>query len=311
MNAIFKNSNYRRKIDGNESMLWILLLRIEGYYYLCRSFLPEINAYSYMNFTLSQVPERSQKPRTKGLTMVMDKGLSVRETEDMLSIASPYIDIVKLGWATSFVSPNLNEKLAIYKSANIPVYFGGTLFEAFVVRNQFDDYRKLLDKYQLSHAEVSDGSIEMPQDVKCEYIHTLSQQVTVLSEVGSKDENKIIPPYKWIQLIKSELQAGAWKVIGEARESGNVGLFRASGEVRQGLVEEILTEIAFEDMIWEAPQKSQQVWFVKLLGANVNLGNIAPSELIPLETIRLGLRGDTFNHFLNTKTKQKWKIDSK
>jgi len=274
-------------------------------------FLPEINAYSYMNFTLSQVPERSQKPRTKGLTMVMDKGLSVRETEDMLSIASPYIDIVKLGWATSFVSPNLDEKLAIYKSANIPVYFGGTLFEAFVVRNQFEDYRKLLDKYQLTHAEVSDGSIEMPQDVKCEYIHTLSKQVTVLSEVGSKDENKIIPPYKWIQLIKSELQAGAWKVIGEARESGNVGLFRASGEVRQGLVEEILTEIAFEDMIWEAPQKSQQVWFVKLLGANVNLGNIAPSELIPLETIRLGLRGDTFNHFLNTKTKQKWKIDSK
>ncbi len=274
-------------------------------------FLPEINAYSYMNFTLSQVPERSQKPRTKGLTMVMDKGLSVREAEDMLSTASPYIDIVKLGWATSFVSPNLNEKLAVYKNANIPVYFGGTLFEAFVVRNQFDDYRKLLDKYQLTHAEVSDGSIEMPQDIKCEYIHKLSQQVTVLSEVGSKDENKIIPPYKWIQLIKSELQAGAWKVIGEARESGNVGLFRASGEVRQGLVEEILTEIAFEDMIWEAPQKSQQVWFVKLLGANVNLGNIAPSELIPLETIRLGLRGDTFNHFLNTKTKQKWKIDSK
>jgi phosphosulfolactate synthase len=274
-------------------------------------FLPEINAYSYMNFTLSQVPDRSQKPRKKGLTMVMDKGLSVRETEDMLSIASPYIDIVKLGWATSYVSPNLDEKLAVYKSANIPVYFGGTLFEAFVVRNQFEDFRKLLDKYQLTHAEVSDGSIEMPQDVKCEYIHTLSKQVTVLSEVGSKDENKIIPPYKWIQLIKSELQAGAWKVIGEARESGNVGLFRASGEVRQGLVEEILTEIKFEDMIWEAPQKSQQVWFVKLLGADVNLGNIAPSELIPLETIRLGLRGDTFNHFLNHKTRQKWKIDSK
>ena len=160
-----------------------------------------------MNFTLSQVPNRSEKPREKGITMVMDKGLSVRETEDMLSIAAPYIDIVKLGWATSFVSPNLNEKLAVYKNANIPVYFGGTLFEAFVVRNQFDDYRKLLDKYELKYAEVSDGSIEMAQDVKCEYIRTLAQQVTVLSEVGSKDENKIIPPYKWIQLIKSEL---AW-----------------------------------------------------------------------------------------------------
>ncbi|WP_025763153.1 phosphosulfolactate synthase [Dyadobacter tibetensis] len=262
-----------------------------------------------MNFTLSQVPERSVQPRESGITMVMDKGLSVRQVEDMISSAAPYIDIVKLGWATSFVSPNLEEKLAVYKSANIPVYFGGTLFEAFVVRNQFDDYRKLLDKYDLAYAEVSDGSIELPMEKKCEFIHTLSKQVTVLSEVGSKDENKIIPPYKWIELIKSELEAGAWKVIGEARESGNVGLFRASGEVRQGLVEEILTQIPFDRMLWEAPQKSQQVWFVKLLGANVNLGNIAPNELIPLETIRLGLRGDTFNHFLNAKTKQKWKID--
>ncbi len=262
-----------------------------------------------MNFTLSQIPERAQKPRERGLTMVMDKGLSVRQVEDMISTSEPYIDIVKLGWATSFVSPHLNEKLAVYKEANIPVYFGGTLFEAFLVRGQFDDYRKLLDKYDLKFAEVSDGSIEIDQDLKCEYIHTLAKQVTVLSEVGSKDENKIIPPYKWIKLIKSELEAGSWKVIGEARESGNVGLFRASGEVRQGLVEEILSEIPFESMLWEAPQKAQQDWFVKLLGANVNLGNIAPAELIPLETIRLGLRGDTFNHFLDDETKQKWKID--
>ncbi len=262
-----------------------------------------------MNFTLSQIPDRALKPRDRGLTMVMDKGLSVRQVEDMISVSEPYIDIVKLGWATSYVSPHLDEKLAVYKEANIPVYFGGTLFEAFIVRNQFDEYRKLLDKYDLKFAEVSDGSIELAQDKKCEYIHTLSKQVTVLSEVGSKDENKVIPPYKWIELIKSELQAGSWKVIGEARESGNVGLFRASGEVRQGLVEEILTQIPFDSMLWEAPQKSQQVWFVKLLGANVNLGNIAPTELIPLETIRLGLRGDTFNHFLDAETKQEWKIE--
>jgi phosphosulfolactate synthase len=274
-------------------------------------FFKDLKEYPNMNFTLSQIPSRSEKPREKGITMVMDKGLSIRETEDMISSASAFIDIVKLGWATSYVTSNLVEKLAVYKNAGIPVYFGGTLFEAFVVRNQFDDYRKLLDKYDLKFAEVSDGSIEMAQDVKCEYIRTLAQQVTVLSEVGSKDENKIIPPYKWIQLIQSELDAGAWKVIGEARESGNVGLFRASGEVRQGLVEEILSQVPSDKMLWEAPQKSQQVWFVKLLGANVNLGNIAPSELIPLETIRLGLRGDTFNHFLNAKTKQKWKIDSK
>ena len=251
-----------------------------------------------MNYTLTQIPERTGKPRQSGLTMVMDKGLSMREVEDLLSTSADYIDIVKLGWATSFVTPNLQQKLDIYKEAGIPTYFGGTLFEAFVVRKQFDDYRKLLDKYQMQYAEVSDGSIDMTQDDKCGYIRQLAKQVTVLSEVGSKDEAKIIPPYKWIQLMQAELAAGAWKVIGEAREGGNVGLFRSSGEVRQGLVEEILTQIPFESIIWEAPQKAQQVWFVKLLGANVNLGNIAPHEVIPLETIRLGLRGDTFMHFL-------------
>ncbi|GAB3975117.1 phosphosulfolactate synthase [Spirosoma terrae] len=252
-----------------------------------------------MNYTLTQLPERTSKPRQSGLTMVMDKGLSIREVEDFLSTSADHADIIKLGWATSFVTPNLKDKLAVYRSANLPVYFGGTLFEAFVVRNQFDDYRKLLDKYGMEYAEVSDGSIEMAQDEKCEYISKLATQVTVLSEVGSKDEAKIIPPYKWIQLMKAELQAGAWKVIGEAREGGTVGLFRSSGEVRQGLVEEILTQVPFESILWEAPQKEQQVWFVKLLGANVNLGNIAPHEVIPLETIRLGLRGDTFMHFLD------------
>ncbi|MFD2569360.1 phosphosulfolactate synthase [Spirosoma soli] len=252
-----------------------------------------------MNYTLTQLPERTAKPRHSGLTMVMDKGLSLREVEDFLSTSAEYVDIVKLGWATSFVTPHLKEKLAIYREAGIPVYFGGTLFEAFIVRNQFEDYRKLLDQYSMQYAEVSDGSIDMNQDEKCEYIRQLATQVTVLSEVGSKDEAKIIPPYKWIQLMRAELEAGAWKVIGEAREGGTVGLFRSSGEVRQGLVEEILTQIPFESILWEAPQKEQQVWFVKLLGANVNVGNIAPHEVIPLETIRLGLRGDTFTHFLD------------
>lgn len=251
-----------------------------------------------MNYTLTQIPERTVKPRQSGLTMVMDKGLSLRQTEDFLSVAADYTDLVKLGWATSYVTPQLREKLKVYQDAGVPVYFGGTLFEAFVIRNQFDAYRRLIDDFGLEYAEVSDGSLDMNQDQKCEYIRQLAEQVTVLSEVGSKDEAKIIPPYKWIRLIKSELQAGAWKVIGEAREGGNVGLFRASGEVRQGLVEEILTEVDAEQIIWEAPQKSQQVWFVKLCGANVNLGNIAPEEVISVETIRLGLRGDTFTHFL-------------
>lgn len=231
--------------------------------------------------------------------MAMDKGLSIREVEDFLEVAGDYVDIVKLGWATSYVTPNLKKKLDVYRAAGIPTYFGGTLFEAFIVRNQFDDYRRVLDKYEMTFAEVSDGSIEMPHEEKCEYITKLSEQVTVLSEVGSKDAEKIIPPYMWIKLMKAELEAGAWKVIGEAREGGNVGLFRSTGEVRSGLVEEILTQIPFEKILWEAPQKAQQVWFIKLLGANVNLGNIAPSEVIPLETIRLGLRGDTFDHFLD------------
>lgn len=254
-----------------------------------------------MNYTLRQVPERTLKPRVYGYTMAMDKGLSLREVEDFISVAGDYVDIVKLGWGTSFVTPNLQEKIKIYHDANIPVYFGGTLFEAFAVRNQFDDYRKILDKYGVSFAEVSDGSVDMEHDQKCEYIRKLAEQVTVLSEVGSKDAAKIMPPYKWIELMQAELDAGAWKVIGEAREGGNVGLFRSSGEVRSGLVEEILTKIPFEKIIWEAPQKEQQVWFIKLLGANVNVGNIAPNEVIPLETIRLGLRGDTFNHFLEQK----------
>lgn len=261
-----------------------------------------------MNYSLSQVPERTVQPRNEGLTMVMDKGLSIRETEDMLSISSNHIDIVKLGWATSFVTPNVHEKLAVYKSANIPVYFGGTLFEAFVVRGQFEDYMRVLDKFGLELAEVSDGSITLPHEEKCHYITELAKRGKVLSEVGSKDAEKIFAPYKWIEMMKAELAAGAWKVIGEAREGGNIGLYRSSGEVRQGLVDEIIHAISAENIIWEAPQKSQQVYFVKLVGTNVNLGNIAPNEIIPLETIRLGLRGDTFATFLNDEVKQKYKL---
>lgn len=252
-----------------------------------------------MNYTLSKIPARTSKPRQEGLTMVMDKGMSTREVEDLLEVSGQHFDIVKMGWATSYVTPNLKEKIELYHKNDIPVYLGGTLFEAFIARGQFKDYVDVLKKYDLKYAEVSDGSIELDHQIKCDYINKLAQHVTVLSEVGSKDAAKIIPPYKWIEQMQTELDAGAWKVIGEAREGGNVGLFRDSGEVRQGLVEEILTKIPNEKIIWEAPQKAQQVWFIKLLGANVNLGNISPNEVIPLETIRLGLRGDTFNLFLN------------
>ncbi|GGE98215.1 phosphosulfolactate synthase [Hymenobacter cavernae] len=252
-----------------------------------------------MNYHLNDLPERTSKPREQGYTMVMDKGLSIRETEDFLEVGAPYADIVKLGWATSYVTPNLKRKLEVYKAAGVPVYFGGTLFEAFIIRNQFDDYRRLLSEFGMEYAEVSDGSLDLNHDQKLEYIRTLSKEVKVLSEVGSKDAEKIIPPYKWISQMQTELEAGAIKVIGEAREAGNVGLFRSTGEVRSGLVEEILTKVPVEKILWEAPQKAQQVWFIKLLGANVNLGNIAPNEVVSLETIRLGLRGDTFTHFLD------------
>ncbi|MCE2787115.1 MAG: phosphosulfolactate synthase [Bacteroidota bacterium] len=251
------------------------------------------------NFKLKQIPDRTTKPRDNGITMVMDKGLGLHEIENFLSVCDNSVDIVKLGFGTAYVTQNLQQKIKLYKEANIKVYFGGTLFEAFIVRNQFDDYLKMLEKFGLEHAEVSDGSIEMPHEIKLSYINKLSKYATVLSEVGSKDVEKIIPPYQWIELMKSELKAGAWKVIAEAREAGNVGVYRSSGEVREGLVQEILTKIPEEKIIWEAPQKAQQTYFIKLVGANVNLGNIAPNEVIPLETLRLGLRSDTFTFFLN------------
>jgi phosphosulfolactate synthase len=214
------------------------------------------------------------------------------------------VDIVKLGFGTSFVTNHLRDKIEIYRSHGIPVYFGGTLFEAFLIRNQFDDYLESVREFDLQYVEVSDGSVEIPHTEKCGYIEKLSKHVTVLSEVGSKDAAHIIPPYKWIELMKAELEAGSTYVIAEAREAGNVGIYRGSGEVREGLVQEILTQIDYEKIIWEAPQKAQQVYFLELLGANVNLGNIAPAEMLPLECMRYGLRGDTFNLFLGDKAKQ-------
>lgn len=252
-----------------------------------------------MNFSLKQLPERTVKPRSYGLTMVMDKGMGLAGTRDFLSVGAPYVDIVKLGFGTSVVTSHLREKIDIYLEYNIPVYFGGTLFEAFLVRNQIDDYIQILKDYDLKYVEVSDGSLVIPHVEKCGYIEKLSKIVTVLSEVGSKDAAHIMAPYKWIELMKAELEAGATYVIAEAREAGNVGIYRGTGEVREGLVQEILTQIPYEKIIWEAPQKAQQVYFLELLGANVNFGNIAPSEIIPLEAMRIGLRGDTFDLYLN------------
>jgi phosphosulfolactate synthase len=252
-----------------------------------------------MNFNLKQMPERTARPRTNGLTMIMDKGLGLDEVRNFLSTSLPYVDIVKLGFGTSYVTSNLKEKLAIYKEHNVPVYFGGTLFEAFIIRDQFQDYIDAIKEYGIDHVEVSDGSMDIDHKEKCKYISELAKHATVLSEVGSKDAAHIIPPYKWIELMRAELEAGSSYVIAEAREAGNVGIYRGSGEVREGLVQEILTQIPSEKIIWEAPQKAQQLYFLELLGANVNLGNIAPHEVIALEAMRIGLRGDTFHLYLN------------
>ena len=252
-----------------------------------------------MNFNLSQIPDRTTKPRAAGITMVMDKGLSVAEAKNFMSVGYPHVDIIKLGFGTSFVTPNLEEKLEVYRSYDVPIYFGGTLFEAFLIRNHFDDYLRVCKQYGIRYMEVSDGSIDIPHAEKCGYIEKMTAFGTVLSEVGSKDAAHIIPPYKWIELMKAELEAGSTYVIAEAREAGTVGIYRGSGEVREGLVQEILTQIPGEKIIWEAPQKAQQLYFIELLGCNVNLGNIAPTEILPLETMRIGLRGDTFHLFLN------------
>ena len=257
-----------------------------------------------MNFNLTQIPDRIQRPRKSGITMVMDKGLSIEEAKNFISIAHPHVDIVKLGFGTSFVTPGLREKIEVYQSHDIPVYFGGTLFEAFLIRNLFDEYLAVCKDYGVSYMEVSDGSIVIPHAEKCGYIEKMTKYGTVLSEVGSKDAEHIIPPYKWIELMRAELNAGSSYVIAEAREAGNVGIYRGSGEVREGLVQEILTQIPEEKILWEAPQKSQQLYFIELIGCNVNLGNIAPTEVIPLEAMRLGLRGDTFHLFLDKKDKK-------
>ena len=253
-----------------------------------------------MNFNLKNIPQRTSQPRVNGITMITDKGLGLQETKDFLSIAYPYVDLAKLAFGTAFVTPLLEEKIKVYQSYNIPVYFGGLLFEAFVYRNQFDDYINTINTYGINYVEISDGSIDISHEVKCNYIKQLSKSCTVLSEVGSKDKDrvKVTPPYQWIKLMQAELDAGASHVIAEAREAGTVGLYRDSGEVREGLVYEILTKISAEKIIWEAPQKDQQLFFLKLLGCNANLGNIATEEVIALEAMRVGLRGDSFHFYL-------------
>ena len=250
-----------------------------------------------MNAYLEDLPKRTSKPRQSGLTLVMDKGLSVAAAENLLSVAEPYIDFIKLGFGTALFTLNLERKLAVYSNSRIAVFCGGTLFEAFVVRNQFDNYLRFLERYKIEYAEVSDGSFALPLEKKCEYIRKLAQHVGVLSEVGSKNEHLELTACEWIQAVNSELEAGALHVITEGRESGSVGIYGSNGEFREELAFEIMAHVPKHKLIWEAPLKSQQVRFINACGPNINLGNIAPDDVIPLETLRCGLRADTFATF--------------
>jgi phosphosulfolactate synthase len=236
------------------------------------------------------------EPRLAGLTHVLDKGLGPRAWEDILETAGPYIDVVKLGWGTAEVTPNLKRKLEVLKDKRCVI--GGTFFEIVYAKGKVDEYKRWLRELGLTHVEISDGTIEIPRERKLELIADFARDFTVLSEVGSKDSDVVYAPYQWVQWLKEEKDAGAWKVITEARESGSSGIFRRDGDMRTGLIDEIAHELDVHDIVWEAPTKASQAWFVKHFGADVNLGNIPPEEVIPLETLRLGLRGDTLKEML-------------
>ena len=251
-----------------------------------------------MPYPISLLPDRTTHPRQHGLTMVMDKGLSLRQAQDLVETSAPYVDLLKLGFGTSIFTSNVREKVKLYHDAGMKVYVGGTLFEAFLVRGEYDQYRRYVDQLGLHTVEVSDGSMTIPHGLKCEYINRLAKDYAVLSEVGSKEEGILISPAKWIKMMQTELQAGSWKVIAEARESGTVGIYRPNGQAHVLLINKILQKVKLEDILWEAPKKPQQVYFIKQFGTNVNLGNIAENEVIPLECLRTGLRGDTFFQFI-------------
>jgi phosphosulfolactate synthase len=242
---------------------------------------------------LLNLPERAAKPRQEGLTHILDRGLSVAEVDGLVEVAGDYIDIAKLGWGTAVATGNLDAKLARYREHGIPVIFGGTLTELAIAQDRLDRLVAWLHELELEHIEVSDGTITLEHERKLELIERLAKEFTVFSEVGSKDNTRIMAPFRWVEQIQSELDAGAWKVIAEARESGSVGIFRHDGEVRMGLIDEIAHAIPPEKILFEAPRKDQQVWFIRRFGPDVNLGNIIPEETLSLETMRVGLRSDT------------------
>jgi phosphosulfolactate synthase len=239
------------------------------------------------------LPPRGAKPRERGLTHVLDKGLSVDGVDGLMEVAGSSVDLVKLGWGTALVTGNLEAKLERYAAHDVPVVLGGTLCELAIRDGRVERMVAWLHELGLRHVEVSDGTLALEPSHKQDLIARLAREFTVLSEVGSKDAAEIMAPYRWVEQIQGELEAGAWKVIAEARETGTAGIFRPDGEVRMGLIDEIAHAVDPERLLFEAPRKEQQVWFLKRFGREVNLGNIAPEEVLSLETLRLGLRSDT------------------
>jgi phosphosulfolactate synthase len=241
-----------------------------------------------------ELPSRSRKPRQQGITHVLDRGLSVTEVDSLVEVAGDSVDLVKLGWGTAVATGNLKEKLARYREHGIPVVLGGSLTELAIAQDRLDSLIAWVNELGLRHFEISDGTIALEHERKLELIARLAAQFTVLSEVGSKDDTgAITPPYLWVEQMREELAAGAWKVIAEGRETGTAGIFRPSGEVREGLIDEIVHEIDPGSILFDAPRKDQQVWFVRRFGPDVNLGNVPAGEVLALETLRLGLRSDT------------------
>jgi phosphosulfolactate synthase len=234
--------------------------------------------------------------RTAGLTHVIDKGLGPRGWEDVLEVSGHLIDVVKLGWGTSYVTKSLERKLAVLKDK--PVVIGGTFFEVVYVKDRLEEYKVWLTGLGLTHVEISDGTVDIPRVRKLELIADFARDFTVLSEVGSKDSSVEYGVDEWTRWLQEELDAGAWKVITEAREGGTAGIFDAGGGMRTELIGEIAEAVGVVNVIFEAPSKAAQAWFVKQFGPEVNLGNIPPEEVIPLETLRLGLRGDTLKEIL-------------
>ena len=244
------------------------------------------------------LPARSSKPRTQGITHIFDKGLSIAGVEGLFEVAGDYVDVVKLGWGSAYVTRNLTAKIALYKSLETPVVCGGTLFEVCFTLDKLDEYKRWISALGLAHVEISDGTIDLPRERKLEIIADFARDFIVLSEVGSKDADAEFAPYEWVKWIKDELAAGSWKVITEGREGGTAGIFRPSGEMRAGLVEEITHEVPVSDLIFEAPLKAAQSWLIAHYGSEVNLGNIPTEEVLGLEALRRGVRSDTLKAIL-------------